>query len=383
MQIRKITADNFKSLVDFEMALHDFNCLIGLNGSGKSTLLQFMDFLARQVQGGIDDWLLERDWKAGDMLSKLGSHSKKLITFSVEFISDSGCRLDWHASFNTDQLRCTRERLVLHLSEGDQRLLNVADGRFTLNGQGAQPIRFAYQGSILSQLLDKELPAELKEFKQFFQHFRSLELLAPHSLRQKVRKSEGKVGLGGERLSAFIHEMPDAQKARLMSALREAYPKLSGIQTRSQKGGWKALDIGETFADHSLRTEARHINDGMLRMLAVLAQLMAEHSFVAFDEVENGINPELIEYLIDRLVAAKQQVMVTTHSPLVLNFMEDSVAIQSVQYLYKTREGRTRSIPFFDIPSLKGKLEVMGPGEAFIDTNLVALSDEISSLSRE
>ncbi len=49
-------------------------------------------------------------------------------------------------------------------------------------------------------------------------------------------------------------------------------------------------------------------------------------------------------------------------------------------YLYKTSEGATRSIPFFLIPSLAMKLQAMGPGEAFVDTNLTLLGDEIRQM---
>jgi hypothetical protein len=52
-----------------------------------------------------------------------------------------------------------------------------------------------------------------------------------------------------------------------------------------------------------------------------------------------------------------------------------------VQYLYRDDAGRTRAIPFFEIPSLAEKLEVMDPGEAFVDTDLTALQDEIDAMT--
>lgn len=380
MWIDHIQVDNFKSLVGFELSMHGFNCLIGLNGAGKSTVLQFLDFLAQQIKGDMKGWLEERDWKASELTSRLGKSRKKLIPFTVTMQLMDGSLITWKASFNTDQLRCTKEKIVLDdVNHGIYTLLTVADGAYTI-GNIHQPIRFSYQGSILSQLLDKEFSDELKAFKLFFQHFRSLEQLAPQYLRQKARSSGGELGPGGQRMSAYIHEMSAEQKSMLRDLLQKAYPRLLDIKTRSIRSGWKELNIAEIFNRQELPTEARHVNDGMLRIMAILTQLMADHSFMAFDEVENGINPELIEFLIDTLVRAEQQVLVTTHSPMILNFMEDDVATRSVQYLYKTAEGYTRAIPFFSIPSLKEKLEVMGPGEAFIDTDLNRLGDEIASL---
>ncbi|PVZ66815.1 chromosome segregation protein SMC [Pelagibaculum spongiae] len=391
MQLREIKVSNFKSLVDFKLSLHGFNCLIGLNGSGKSTVLQFLDFLAQQVKGNLDKWLEERDWKASEINCQLGIPEKykdgtmkisrkKVIEFSATFSLHDGTQLTWQASFNPNDLKCTFEKI----SMGDgERLLIVKGLTYAVLGGTYQPIRFNYQGSILSQLLDKELSGELQKLKDFLLGFRSLELLAPQSLRQKTKSSEGGLGLGGQRLSAFIHEMSSEKKKKLSDKLKGAYPKLKSIDTKALRSGGKELNIAENFAGQKLPTEARHMNDGMLRVMAILAQLMTEHSFMAFDEVENGINPELIEYLIDTLVTAEQQVLVTTHSPMILNFMEDEVAMNSVQYLYKTREGYTCSIPFFSIPSLKEKLTVMGPGEVFIDTDLGQLGNEIASLKQE
>ena len=131
----------------------------------------------------------------------------------------------------------------------------------------------------------------------------------------------------------------------------------------------------------AMTTEARHINDGMLRLIAILAELATPNRFLLFDEIENGINPELVEFLIDKLVNATQQVLVTTHSPMILNYLEDDIARAGVIYLYKTSQGFTQSIPFFSIPSLAEKLTVMGPGEAFVDTKLSELDQEIQSIS--
>jgi predicted ATPase len=131
-----------------------------------------------------------------------------------------------------------------------------------------------------------------------------------------------------------------------------------------------------------ITTGAQHINDGMLRLIAIVAELASyEQRFVLFDEIENGINPEVIQFVIDKLVNARQQVLVTTHSPMILNYLEDEVAKEGVIYLYKSREGQTRAIRFFDIPSVAEKLTVMGPGEAFADTDLTALRDEIEAVT--
>lgn len=85
--IQQIRIDNFKSLVDFEMRLASFTCLVGLNGAGKSTVLQALDFISQQMRGEIDSWLTQRQWEPRDLGSKLTA--KQNITLYPESVSVS------------------------------------------------------------------------------------------------------------------------------------------------------------------------------------------------------------------------------------------------------------------------------------------------------
>lgn len=378
MQIVSLHVDNFKSLVDFELPLAKLTCLIGLNGAGKSTVIQALDFASRLFRGGIEYWLEERGWQAADLNSKLTPRSN--IDVTIELIEDERSFI-WQGSFNRNQLRCTRESLhvdgvsIFSLSEGS---VGIASG----SGGREVEVTFNYTGSVLSALKREVLEdTEILRFVRFMRGVTSLDLLSPQSLRRRTDISYGRLGLGGERLSAFLYELPGAKRHELLEQLTECYPRLSHIFARSLRRGWKELSIAEQFGKRKLYTEATHINDGMLRLMAILAETLTESSFLLFDEIENGINPELVEFLLDSLLEAPQQVLVTTHSPMILNWLDDDVARAGVQYLYRDTGGRTQAIPFFEIPSLAEKLEVMGPGEAFVDTDLTALQDEIDAMS--
>jgi ABC-type multidrug transport system ATPase subunit len=383
--IRRVEIDNFKSLVGFALDLDRFTCLIGLNGSGKSTVLQAIDFLARLFHGKLAEWLSQRQWTAADLSSKLIRRSN--VHFSLRAVAKTGSEFCWQGTFNRALLRCTQESL---LQDGTE-WIRVEDGHYFLNddsaGAGRAPARtgvkisFDYQGSILSQLTSEALPPVVLGFKSFVVRTKSLDLLAPQYLRQRTRDSGGGLGLSGERLSAFLHELPRDKRLTLEEQLRRCYPSLSNIHTSSLRSGWKQLEVEEVFGDRKLLSEARHVNDGMLRLIAILSEILTDDRFLLFDEIENGINSELVEFLLGILVNARQQVLVTTHSPMILNYLDDDVARRGVQYLYKTPEGYTRSVPFFSIPSVSEKLEVMGPGEAFVDTNLTRLQEEIQAMT--
>jgi predicted ATPase len=388
MRINSIRAVNFKSLIDFNLTLPKFSCLIGLNGSGKSTVLQFLDFIAQQVRGDIKGWLSERNWRPAELRSRLTN--KKNIEFEISLLTNEGIGgIKWSATFNPASLSCTAEHIetpgaTLDVDGGHIKIVEIDLKHGSEKGSPHdENISFSYQGSVLSQLKSEILPQPLADFRNYFTRITSLDLLSPELLRQRTREAAGSIGLGGQHLSAFLYELGAEKREQLLTELRKVYGQLAQLRATSLRSGWKQIDIVEHFGKTPLHTEARHINDGMLRLMAILAELETESRFLLFDEIENGINPELIEFIVNRLVNARQQVLVTTHSPMVLNFIADSVAREGIIYIHKTASGATKALPFFSIPSLAEKLKYMGPGEAFADTNLIALPEEIAQKEAE
>jgi hypothetical protein len=73
---------------------------------------------------------------------------------------------------------------------------------------------------------------------------------------------------------------------------------------------------------------------------------------------------------------AKRQVIVTTHSPLILNYLPDDIAKEAVLMLFRNRSGNTRSVRLFDLESTQEKLLFLGPGEVYVDSNLERITEE-------
>ena len=381
MWIRKIKINNFKSLVDFELDLAPFNCLIGLNGSGKSTVLQAIDFLAQLVRGDVKEWLRKRRWRAEDLKSHLIDSDS--IDFTVEFVSgDRNDPIIWSGEYNINEYFCVVERLespIMRFKVNNGHLM-IKDGSTM---QVDQDLLMKYEGSVLSGLSNhiKLMIRQDFAFQNFLERTKSFDALSPYHLRQKAKYSSGSIGFAGEDFSAFFFDLESKKRDRIVSSLRKFYPRLVAVEAISSRSGLKRLRVGETFDGKKYSTESRHVNDGLLRLAALLAMLEDEQNFLSFDEIENGINPEFVELVIEILINAKQQIIVTTHSPMILNFLEDDTARKGVIYLDKRENGTTRATPFFKIPSVDRKLSVMGPGEAFVDTDLLHLADEIDGMA--
>ncbi|MCB2156652.1 AAA family ATPase [bacterium] len=388
--ITKFQIKNFKSLAGFSLPpdkdrLGPMVCLVGLNGAGKSTVLQALDFVAHLVTGQPLAWLAKRRWVRDGFVSAFSGVRSNTIEIHIELELPDDVVV-WDARYDCDQHRCQKEELVCK-STGDK-YLEVEGGTLSVKsveGEGSKhnyKIPFEYGGSVISQLKTSEIHPIIGDFRTVFTRLRALELLSPSILRSRARGDE-QIGYGGENLSVFLESLSDDQREELTQRLQGFYPTMDSwdIET-SAAGGWKGIQLQEHYPNEA-RIGAEHINDGFLRVIAILSQAYTEDRFVLIDEIENGMNPEIVEKLMDFLVElGKQgkQVIVTTHSPLILNYLEDEVAEKAVYLLYRNNLGHTKAVRYFSFPQTRRKLEALGPGEVYADT---PVSDLVDSLVRE
>ncbi|MGK0290863.1 MAG: putative ATPase [bacterium] len=380
--ISKIYIDNFKSLNDFTLECNKITCLIGMNSSGKSTILQAVDFLGAIASGNVKHWLGIRGWEAKEIKSKF--QSKQLIKFEVDFTLDNSF-YTWSGSLNLNIRTCSNEKIHKKIEKDGksvlQVILKVDKGTCTiyqnLSSESVRSeINFDYEGSILGTLKDQSLGEELTTIKQFLQSIKSLELLNPLLLRKRARGSEEHLGLGGEKLSSFLYSLSSSKRKVIDEHIQQVFKPFEKCNIKAKRFGWKELWISEVFQNKStVSTEAKHISDGFLRILALFSQLQTDYPVLLFDEIEDGLNQEVMEYLIDEMVKSPKQIFFTTHSPMLLNFFEDHVAEESIQLIYRDFEtGKTSIRKFFEIPELKERLEYMGPGEVLANADLKELS---------
>jgi hypothetical protein len=329
------------------------------------------------MRGDVDSWLSKRGWSASDLHSKFSTGSNIIIAITVQI--KSGDILSWVGSFNRSTLSCTTERVF----NVDDNLFQLLRGKYSILDAPPSKVEFNYTGSILSVLKDEALHPDIVEVKDIISNIKSLELLSPHLMRYSLREVATDIGTGGEKLSPFLYNIKGKEREKLTNLLREFYPSVIDFKVKQERAGWKKLSIIESFNGEIVETDAKHVNDGLLRILAILAQAGSGNSTLLFDEVENGVNPEIVERLVHVLQNAGQQVIVTTHSPMILNYLSDEVAKESVHFIYRTVSGGTRSRPLFSIPKMAKKLEIMGPGEAFVDTSLSDLTIECAKLDSD
>lgn len=417
--IKSFKIDNFRSLNEFQLPatgepdLGHFVCLVGLNGAGKSSVLQALDFVSQLVVGDVDVWLAARGWSKSDLTSKQGK--KRTISFELR-IEIAGYMFEWRAMYNSQLGRCTREDLRVapgqsraHPKLPSEEVLYSHDGNaFKTSAGHRKDLLSDFDGSLFAKLKIGGIePAShgvaLSLFRLGMDGVKSLELLNPHAMRRPSKKAVD-VGLGGEDLAAFVHGLDKVEAGRLNEQISKIYPHVDGVRAKSGQYGWKRLQVSEKFGS-SVEFDARHSNDGLLRVAAIVAQTVAVapymkradkdgssllgnpdqkgYDVLLLDEIENGINPEVIRSLVGYLSAVRQQVVFTTHSPMILNYLEDDVATKSVFLVFRRGDGSSGITRFYSIPSLKERLELMGPGEAFADVSLTQVSKDAAEVARD
>ena len=370
--ITEIHVENFKSLANFTLSgMGKFVCLIGLNGAGKTTLLQVIDFLG-QLANGVSDF---RGWNKSE-IPTLGQ-SLRTCMFSLTF-KRSDCDEDivWRGRYNIQMGRFTEESVY----RGGVTLLQLKEGKLVLSRpiQGAVPLNSSllnYQGSVLN-IINTQNP-DVDYVRNQMRQLKSFDLLSPDSLR-KASQGDTELGIGGSGLPGFLNSLSEHDARKLLQDLREFYPNLAEYVIGRRRFGWKKLLIREAaFGKSAL--PAHQENDGLLRILAILSQRYAHRSFLLFDEVENGINQEILGLLVQKLLFfGDKQVFVTTHSALLVNYLPDEKAKDSVYLIYRDVNGHARATPFFKIPGISERLDVLGPGEVMGAVNLVDVSRRVA-----
>lgn len=155
--------------------------------------------------------------------------------------------------------------------------------------------------------------------------------------------------------SLFIekHKLPD----RIEYAIKLLFPKfqLSFDTTYPSNIFMKVFE-----RDIELLPPA--VPDGFYKMLLILTAIEQKPSILAIDEIENSLHAEILEYVIDELKNSDTIVILTTHSPVVIDIVE----LEDLIIVEKNEETKLRKVE--DPDKVKSELEKLGitPSESWL-----------------
>jgi len=154
------------------------------------------------------------------------------------------------------------------------------------------------------------------------------------------------IGLMGEELAAFLNTLKALDQRQFHAvekAVHAIMPSIDGIDVEVNSLGEVELKLKEA----GILVPARVLSEGTLRILGLLALTGAKEApaLIGFEEPENGIHPRRIRLIAElfktRSLSGKTQYIVTTHSPLLPDLMNNESL-----FVCKKTEGNTRIEPF-------------------------------------
>lgn len=389
--IKRLYVDKFKALNSFHISLEQFTVIVGNNMSGKSTILQVLDFISSLTKEDFSVILERRGWKVSDIKSQL--EKSQTISFSCEMELPVGSKCvslcwDMHifAYAQKNILRLGYEHVSVCNGNVRESLLFYApksDDNFIQNGDRSKKValpKLQMNSSLLKVMDFSEYPI-LQALKDFWKNSDSFELLSPEKMRLSSRGDVNTIGSAGEKLPSFIKSMDQEQKRQFSDKIKKVLgDRLVHVDAKTKgKPGWTQLIAEEKYDTRSLMIESRNMSDGTLRLLAFLAICEIDKKGVMLlDEIENGINIDYAEQIIhilnENCKDKNSQMIVTTHSPIFLDYVEKN----HIRYMYRDSEtGFCKCSVLADNTELNEKMNYLYPGELFMNMSNSEIIDKL------
>lgn len=376
--INKIEIKNFKSIVDLKMDLGRINVIIGANGCGKTNILESFAFASAASQKKLDnEYLLARGIRipgpqfiipAFEDLEETESDKVTISVFEGVSIRDIEVKFNkdsrkWEevsvSDKNRNMLKLIDRVINKEMSKNDELELKRIIGK----GIESLSMKVVVEAirKILSDLSEKN-PDKSDEIKKYmdslFEDNQSLPtflIFSPDEIilrEQNIESPIKPLGIHGEGLFSFLKEQMSNEKD-LFGKLNEGLNLLDwfdGLNVPKDLLSNEAkLLIGDRYLKESLHFfDQRSTNEGFLYLLFYLTLFNSKEtpSFFAVDNIEASFNPKLCMHLIRHLIElAKEndkQVILTTHSPFVLDALDLSDDEQRLFVARRDIDGHTR-----------------------------------------
>jgi predicted ATPase len=367
--IKRLQVKNFRSIKDLDLTLSLNNVLVGPNASGKSNLLDVFGFLTQIGLLGVNRALTDRfgfpevAWKGREPgpihilldIETAGAEKDQRLEYEIE--------VDGTA---TGLITLRRERLTLTQHGSSVDLIDFQSGHgLARRADGSKA--FDSPGNPSQSALEFNVPGwEGTQFKEYLTRWQF------HRLDPQLMKQINPAGRAlflretGDNLASWLATLKTSyseQFRRIEQAAKDAFPGLEEILTELTQFQTTFLSSRDKYLNRPVHVWG--LSGGELCFIAFASLILCPPELAAplhcIEEVENHLNPRLIETLIKLLmqwqaIYSKQggaaQLFVTTHSPYVVDQFDigDLIIVEKFN-------GETRTLRASDKAHLRRLLE--------------------------
>lgn len=392
--IKKISIVNFKAIKDcLNLPLQPFTAFIGNNGSGKSSVMEAMRTIhlcltqnieeAFSIWGGLDKVRNYHAMQDEASVSQFGFKQKhQPITFWLE-AELNGKRYEYQVSFNlslnddfyiveNEELHCNGQVMF-----ATNAIDNNGNSFCQLYVAADSAKEFTHKSNTLLLSLSDGNPHLLHEdvsaFREYVMNWQFLYMNA-HEMGKPVMQNRLQKNIrldyDGRNIAEYILWIRAQGQEYLNSIVQKmifVLPYIKQIQPNIQETFNREVELllHETH-DKSKPLPGWLLSSGTLRILALLSLFDTPKppSVLFVDEIENGLDPRTIGLLLNEIrnetTAGKMQVVITTHSPYLL----DLLPIESIIATDKRVDYCKYHIPATE-ERLKVWIEKFTPGRLF------------------
>ncbi len=337
MKLLRLTAKKYRSLRDVSIEVGDLNLFIGANASGKSTILDALRFLQEGV--ATRDFRNPVHSRGGFYnLAWKGAHASD-IELALQ-LEEGDTKFEW-------SVRLVNGPFDFHVNEHVRRLSPSNPPEELLNAEKGEGVWWSGEkqaGVVMKQAptscalaaasADASFPArDVAEFVATWGFFDP----SPFLLRRDWSGGSDSPRLDpyGRNLGETLYSLNQSSAEdleRIVTATREIVGLPSRIEPRVTEDRFYFVqeEPGLQFPVGQMG-----VSSGTLRMLALMTALYGSQNtnLIGIEEPENYIHPSALSSFVLHLLDARDrmQFLVTTHSPLLLDFVDDPSAIRVVK----------------------------------------------------
>lgn len=350
--IEELQIQRFGCIKSLSVKFTGLHCLIGPNDAGKSTVLRAVRVLSALM--GFEDTNPNARSKALEDFEAMQNKGLDPPTITAMTPGNIFSRLSGDADHLMSTLRTPE-----------------------IPGWGVAPkneVPLQHLGLSGAELKKEaaQRKARAAAFKKLKKSMGSATLirLNPDMLQQPSRLIEegasvaldgsGGAGIAGVYDSIISRDIEGALS--IQRRVQELFPAVKKVQLKNTSDTKKTLEV--ELRDGQ-RVPASHMSTGLLYYLVFAAlEHLDRASILLVEEPENGLHPARIREVVSLLreLSKETQVIIATHSPLVINELEP----EEITIITRDAEAGTMATPLTETPNFNERAEVYALGELWV-----------------
>lgn len=398
MNISKIEIKNFKSFKDVSVNLNDFNVVIGACAAGKSNFIEAFNFLKDLSE----DWMDAFGRHGGYYIQNIANNSDQPTCIKVTFGADEPFLIRHHKEYKEIQYKSLEYELRLYFDKNSPQIhetvkfnFNINNGKFYENSLILKNRNFNVVAEFENNNDNIELEGFVPEsvlnivnenFKDDFgliinsalatmpfnwsNYFKNITYYNLDPKFCSVEDDTGKAVLKsyGQNLSLVLEKIlaDDENKRKFLNIISSLLPYVEGIEVFKLEDDRRMFRLDDKYIKSKI--SSLFISDGTMDIIALICALYFESGdIILIEEPERNVHPGLFIQLasIIKEVSHKKQVIMTTHSPELLNYCD----LKDIYFISRDEKGSVISKPI-DNEEVREFVDELGIGQVFVDNYL-------------